>query len=382
MYFSPLSGVSRTPTGVGQHIAHMSAALRGAEGVSDVNLLASRSAYCRSESSLHASILRLEVLWVPIPEWMFRRVQMMTSLLPIDCWAGEADWIYCPKEQPVAVRKCRLAVMVHDLASLDPGIDGMPAVQPRLALRWRMTMKRIIERAHLIATASEFTAQRIRELCGIGDDPRLCVIGNGVSPTYRQEPGPGDADVLGRHGLTRGGYLLSVGSLTWRKGGDTMLELARELSKRRHDLRIVVSGRRHDAELVERFNQMKREDSQLPIDLLGYVPDDDLAALYRGAHTFVFPSRYEGFGMPVLEAMACGTPVICSDAAALPEVAGDAAVLVKPGSAMAILDALRSLEGNAAARAGWIEKGYRRAAEYTWERAAGRLVGGMLAYKA
>ena len=106
------------------------------------------------------------------------------------------------------------------------------------------------------------------------------------------------------------------------------------------------------------------------LHVLGFVPDDDLPALLTAAEVFVFPSLYEGFGLPPLEAMACGTPVVASDSSSLPEVLGDAALLVPPGDVAALAGALARLLDDGALRARLRERGLARAASFTWERTA------------
>jgi len=102
----------------------------------------------------------------------------------------------------------------------------------------------------------------------------------------------------------------------------------------------------------------------------GWLPEEELVEAYRGAAALVLPSLYEGFGLPVLEAMACGTPVICANAASLPEVAGDAALCVPPGSEGELLDAIRAVTGDAALRASLRERGLRRAGLFSWQQCA------------
>ncbi|HEV3397890.1 MAG TPA: glycosyltransferase, partial [Actinomycetes bacterium] len=102
----------------------------------------------------------------------------------------------------------------------------------------------------------------------------------------------------------------------------------------------------------------------------GYVPEADKAALLTGADVFAYPSRYEGFGLPVLEAMACGAPVVTTTGGSLPEIAGDAATLVEPGDDQALAAALAKLAGDPAAREDAAARGLRRAAGFTWERCA------------
>jgi alpha-1,3-rhamnosyl/mannosyltransferase len=106
------------------------------------------------------------------------------------------------------------------------------------------------------------------------------------------------------------------------------------------------------------------------VHFLGRIDDDDLPALYTAATVFVFPSRYEGFGLPVLEAMACGTPVACSNASSLPEVAGDAALLFAPTDTSAIAQAIQRLTDDASLRADLRQRGLRQAARFTWRRTA------------
>jgi alpha-1,3-rhamnosyl/mannosyltransferase len=106
------------------------------------------------------------------------------------------------------------------------------------------------------------------------------------------------------------------------------------------------------------------------IRLPGYVPDDDLAALYSGADVFVFPSIHEGFGLPVIEAMACGAPVICSDRSALPEITDGAAILVDPGDRAALTRAIARVLDDHSLQAQLRARGLARAAAFTWERTA------------
>ena len=110
------------------------------------------------------------------------------------------------------------------------------------------------------------------------------------------------------------------------------------------------------------------------IHFAGYVPDEDLPALYSLATIFAFPSHYEGFGIPILEAMACGTPVVCADNSSLPEVAGDAALLVEASDTDALADAMWQLLTDTSLRERLIQQGYEQATKFTWEKAAQRLL--------
>jgi glycosyltransferase involved in cell wall biosynthesis len=376
VYASPLHSISK-PTGVGQHIANMAERLAGHDGIA-TSLLASRKDYEQVRPFLSQTLAALPVHYLPWAERLLRTALISTKLVGIERWCGEVDWVYSPKEQPVATRRARLAVTVHDLLPLEPNMSGLEhGVRPLASLRWRIVMRRILERGNLIAIVSEFTRRRLLEFFKIRDDKRLVVIGNGVAPCYFCGRQPEDSEILQRHRLAPDSYLIMVGSLTFRKGGDLLLDFALKLKERRLPWGIVVTGRRHDRSLLDRYHALKSTVPNLPLDLMGYVPNEEQAVLLRNAFALVFPSRYEGFGIPVLEAMACGTPVISSRAGALPEIAGDAALFVDFDEPEEWLERVRCLADDFRGRQQLIEAGRRRAAPFTWDQCASRLVSAM-----
>jgi alpha-1,3-rhamnosyl/mannosyltransferase len=372
VYASPFSSNGK-PTGVGRHIACMSSELVQAEGVDPV-LLAHRRSYAQARPGLTNGLGEAPVRFLPGPERWSRALLLSTNLTGIERWAGDVDWVYCPKEQPVATRDARLAVTIHDVLPLEPSVRGLPAASFRSRLRWRLLMDRVLSRAHLIATVSEFTRQRILELFDKADPRRIHVIGNGVSPPYFEPASDADDAVLDAFGVTRGRYAVTVGSLTRRKSGDTLLRLAERLQDDGAHFDILVTGRRHEPDLVAEWRRLREKRPGLPLHLAGYVPDERLAALLRHCRAMLFPSRYEGFGIPVLEAMGAGAPVITSRASSLPETAGGAAELVDPDDDAAMAAALDRLDGDRAHRDRLIVAGRDRAAEFTWERCGQRLV--------
>ena len=376
IYYTPLGAVG-LPTGVGKHIVHMAGALAADPAVGRVSLLANRKAYAKLNGHFPPELARLPVCFMPGSEGLMRRVQLFTRWLPVDRWADNVDWVYCPKEQPVSTKKARLAVMVHDVLALEPGVEGLPERSGTDLRRWRLTLSRILQRAHLIATASQFTARRMVELLGIKDDRRIAVVGNGVEREFYRTRQPDDSKVLRQYAVEPDTYLLLVGSLTYRKGGDGILSLTRKLMERLPGIKIVVSGRRHDENLLAQYNAAKAEEPRLAVELVGYVPDSDLAVLYSNALALLFPSRYEGFGIPVLEAMAAGAPVICSGAGALPEVAGDAALRVAPQDINGMFEAIKSLAESPVRRLELVNAGHDRARDYTWRNCAARLTRAM-----
>jgi glycosyltransferase involved in cell wall biosynthesis len=355
----------------------MAGELRRTSGVESLTLLANRATYERHKAQLPDSLRSLPLRHVPGPEGLMRRMQLATRLVPLDRWADGADWIYCPKEQPVGVRRARLAVTVHDLLSCEPPVQGLQiTLSLRTRLLWRMTMARVLARAHLIATVSRFTRNRLVELFDLGDRRRIVVIGNGVDEIFQRAADPADEHMLNQLGVQPRRYLLAVGGLNYRKGGDVLLEIGHLMHREGSAMPILVCGASHDPPLVAQQRE-RQQDADFPVRLCEYLSDDALACLYRHCAAMLFPSRYEGFGIPLAEAMAAGAPVVCSDLLSLRETAADAAVLVSSTEARSWVDAVDGLCRSEPLRQDLIARGRARAAEHSWSRCARRLVDAM-----
>jgi glycosyltransferase involved in cell wall biosynthesis len=201
-------------------------------------------------------------------------------------------------------------------------------------------------------------------------EARIHVVWHGVSPRFGPVPPAGESPILHRHGL-RPPYVLFVGARPPRKNLERLI-LAVARARDRPDgtaLQLAVAGP------IERGDQAARSLARRlgleeVVRWLGWVPDDELPVLYGGALCLAYPSLAEGFGLPILEAMACGTPVLTSDRSALAEVAGDAALLVDPESPDAIAEGLRRLRRDEGARQDLITRGAVRAAGFTWQATA------------
>jgi len=176
------------------------------------------------------------------------------------------------------------------------------------------------------------------------------------------------ASVLQAHGVAQP-YILYVGALESRKNLPRLLEAYAQLRQWSTKWRLVIVGARK-WKFSPIFETVQRLGLEPHVTFTGYVADEHLPALYAGADLFAFPSLYEGFGLPVLEAMACGTPVVTSNTSSLPEVAGDAAILVDPNSVGQIAEAMRSVLSQPTLAAELIEKGPARSGLFTWERTA------------
>jgi len=282
--------------------------------------------------------------------------------LPLRC-RGSLLWSPC-NTGPIAVR--RQVVTVHDASYADA-----PECFSRPFLKWyAWLIPRLVRRVRRVVTVSEFSRRRIAELTGLPAE-RIDVIGNGVDARFAPPADDEVERVRARYGLGDGPYVLTLGSVEPRKNLATLLRAWPRVAGRRGDLTLAVAG---GANLSIFNGQGVGDVAAMPgVRRLGYVDDGDLPALYGGAALFVFPSLYEGFGLPPLEAMACGTPVVSSGTSSLPEVLGDAAAYVDdPRDAEAMADAIVRVIDDGMLRATLAERGRRRAATYTWESAAER----------
>ena len=265
-----------------------------------------------------------------------------------------------PGARPDRPGRVRMAATVHDLIPLLFPHYTPRALKTRLFPLYRALMREVGRRADLLLTVSEATrADLVRELCPDRPD-RVVVVPNGIGEAFlAAEPLP----------APRPPHLLYVGRFDPYKNVPLLIEAFARLRKDVPDARLTIIGP-PDARYPEARERARALGVEPALTWSGYQETPALVEAYRRAAVFVLPSRYEGFGLPVLEAMACGTPVVCSDIPALAEVAGDAAVRVPPDDAAALAAALRRVLVEPALAARLVEAGRRRAREFSWRRTA------------
>jgi glycosyltransferase involved in cell wall biosynthesis len=284
--------------------------------------------------------------------------------LPFRALAGPSDLIYSPDFTAPPDGRTRRIVTVHDLAFL---VCPERAPAPLRRYLSSVVPVQVASAVHVVAV-SHSTKDDLARYLHVDRD-RVTVVPNGVEDRFFCAA-PLDDDARRKLGLPAS-YLLSVGTLEPRKNHLTLFAAIEQLGKR-VDLPLVVAGRRGWAyEPILRAAEPLQERRR--VILLDYVPDAHLPGLYAGASAVVYPSWYEGFGLPVLEALAAGVPVVAGDVPALREVGADAAMFVPPESAEAIAEAIERSLGSDQRSVEAIDRRRDQAQTYRWDDAGRRL---------
>jgi len=263
---------------------------------------------------------------------------------------------------PLAVR--RQVVTIHDVVPL----DHPEWLNPRFAAWYRFLIPRLAQRAGRVIVVSEFTKKRLLVHCGVRPE-KITVIHLGADKRFRPRPANEVARARATLAIPDGPYVLAVGSLEPRKNlGRLLAAWAEVLPELPPDVTLVVAGGKGKRMVFADVPELRRLPER--VCLTGYVPDELLPSLYAGAGVFIYPSVYEGFGLPPLEAMACGTPVIVGNRASLPEVVGDAGISVNPYDIDAIATAIAQVLVDPAIGAKLAPAALQRASRFSWDRAA------------
>ncbi|MFQ5594915.1 MAG: glycosyltransferase family 4 protein [Anaerolineae bacterium] len=329
---------------------------------------------------------------IPLTDrWLAILWQRLRLPIPVETFTGAVDIFHSPDFVLPPVRRARTVLTVHDLSFLTTPQTSEPALRAYLS----EAVPRAVARADHILADSRSTKQDL--VTHLNADPeRITVVYPGVDPRFRPLEEPAIAQVRARYGLDRP-FVLSVGTLQPRKNYPTLIEAFARLymgearriegvSAKEPALRLASLPRKtSDIELViaggqgwlyqEIFDTVDRLGIGDRVRFLGLVRDEDLPALYNAAEVLAMPSLYEGFGLPVLEALSCGTPVVTSDVSSLPEVAGDAALLVSPHDVEGISQALQRALTEPELRAVLRERGLIQAKQFTWQGAAETVLG-------
>jgi glycosyltransferase involved in cell wall biosynthesis len=280
------------------------------------------------------------------------------------------DLFHAPHYVLPPLTPCKSIVTIHDCIHL-----RFPQYLPnKLGYAYaRASLWTAAHRSNRVLTVSEASKRDILRYFHIPPD-KIDVIYNGIDERFGEPPPPDEiARVRERYQLD-GPFVLYAGNIKPHKNLERVIEAFHLLRRGggMDQVKLLIIG-----DQVSKYATLRRAVHKYKLHkhvrFFGFVADQTLAVLYRLAGVFVFPSLYEGFGLPPLEAMACGTPVVTSNVSSLPEVVGDAAILVDPLDAAAIAEAMRRVLSDPALRAEMSRKGLARTAEFSWERSVRRV---------
>lgn len=301
--------------------------------------------------------------------WLYRLWYRLKIPLPVQRFTGPLNLYHSPDfVLPPLAGSIPSLLTIHDLSFLYHPEAFTP---PLINFLNQIVPKSVAGATHILAD-SQSTKTDLIQQWDI-DETKITVLYSGVSKVFRPETDSEKIEtVREKYKLGSGPFVLSVGTLQPRKNYGRLIRAFKGVVERQpHNLVIAGGG----GWLYDRIlEEAKLHGLEERVQFLGFVEDLDLPALYSEASLFTFPSLYEGFGLPILEAMACGVPVLSSNASCLPEVVEDAGILLDPKDETAWTEAILYLLENPSERTRLVAAGFLRARQFTWEKAAEKLI--------
>ncbi len=370
---APGIGIDYTPAreqgaGIGRYVRELVAALAREDRETTWKLFVARSGTSRLPEPPGSNFC-----WRPAPlstPWLMRLWYRARIPLPVETFTGPLTTFHATDfVLPPVKRGTKTLVQVHDLSFM-----RMPETSPPALGAWlRRVVPDSVRRADHVLADSNATRDDLLEFYNVSPCTKVSVLHGGVDERFLPEPDERQQAVRQKYRLDQWPFVFSLGTFQPRKNHARLVQAFARIAQKNLDLHLVIAG--GGGWLSEPFyRQLEDCGVEGRVHLIGFVDDADLPALYSAAEVFAFPSLYEGFGLPVLEAMACGTPVVTSDLSSLPEVAENAALLIDPLDVEALADALRRLLVDSDLRQQLIEAGQTRARQFTWSRAARELL--------
>ena len=321
--------------------------------------------FAKSEHVPHFAVAQANVRFeaTPFRNRVGRIAWQMLALGPRTRALG-ADVLHCTHYEMPYFVGTPTVVTFHDMTLVD-----RPELHQRTKRHYfPVMMRRSVRRAVRILTVSESTRQDVLQRYALPPE-RVVTVRLAAGDDFRPLDAGEIASVCRRYDLTPDRYVLYVGVLEPRKNVPMLIEAFGAVAKRHPTVQLAIAGQR--GWMYEQiFAQVTRSGLEERVRFLGRVSDEELPALYSGARVFGYPSLYEGFGLPVLEAMKCGAPVITTRISSMPEVAGDAAAYVDPGDVPALADTLHRILGDDALARRMRERSLAVSAGFSWEQCA------------
>ncbi len=308
--------------------------------------------------------------WKPVsltPSWLARLWGRARLPFPVELFTGNVDLYHATDfVLPPTRSKTRTVLTVHDLSFLRVPETASPGLRQYL----ENVVPRSVQRADHVLADSEATRQDLISYYQT-DASKIEVLYSGVDSRFRPITDQAAINRVRQHyGISNRPYVLSVGTVQPRKNYPKLIEAVSRLKQ--SELCVVIVGGKGWLE-DPIYASIRQLGMQERVIFAGFVADDDLPAIYSGSLCMALPSLYEGFGLPVLEAMACGVPVITSNLSSLPEVAGNAGILVTPTHLEEITNALERVTTDSALRESMVAKGLLQAQKFSWEASAQQL---------
>ena len=308
--------------------------------------------------------------WKPTrinPRWLARLWHRLHLPIPVETFTGGVDLYHATDFVLPPVRsKTRTILTIHDLTF----VRVPEATSPPLKRFLDAVVPQSVQRATHVLAVSEATKADLIELYGTPSE-KITVLLHGVDARFRHVE-TGLAAVQGKYSLPDRPYIFAVGTIQPRKNYSRLVKSLALVRDRGYDIDLIIAGGRgwlespiHEAIRTSNIGNY--------VHLIGFADDENLPILLSHAACVAFVSLYEGFGLPVLEGMACGTPVVTSNLSSLPEVAGDAALMVDPYNTEAIAQALQQVLDDSDLKASLVQRGYAQAARFSWEDSARQL---------
>lgn len=355
----------RQGAGIGRYTQGLVAGLAALDVRPDVTLLVAAEAGKRQSGSREAPL--------PFPHQRLPLSSRQQAILwhrlhaplPLEWLAGAFDLFHAPDFVLPPLRHARGVITVHDLSFL-----RVPeCADARLVAYLARAVPHAVRRASRILADSISTQRDLTALLDV-DPARIDVVYPGIGPRYQPITDAAQRQAVAQRYQIKGPFILSLGTLEPRKNYPRLISAFAQLRRQSglpHTL-VIGGGKGWLTESI--FARAEQENVASSVRFLGYVEESDLPTLYSLADLYVFPSRYEGFGIPVVEAMACGTPVVCANNSSLPEAAGDAALMVNADDTDALAAALERGLTDAPWRESARVKGQAQAARFTWRASA------------
>lgn len=352
-------------TGSGQYCARLLDALHQIDGDNSYHLIAPSQHALPSNWRPPACVVRSAP---PGLNRQLAKVWFEQVAIPQVCARERIDLVHYPYFAAPLVCRARVVLTLHDLIpiTLEP-YRGSFAVRA-----YSFLVATAAKRAAGIIADSDFTRRDIVRVLKIPDH-RIRVVHLAASENYTATIDRRFVEAVRlKYGLDAD-YVFYLGGLDVRKNVGRLIHAFATVKRQMGgDVKLAIAGKpMSNSLLFPRLTDVIEEEKLGDgVVFLGQVPEEDCPLLYNGARLFVYPSLYEGFGLPPLEAMACGTPVICSNTSSLPEVVGDAAITVDPTSVDALAEAIQRVLGNEGLQAELREKGLARARQFSWRKTA------------